>query len=284
MRRASAATGRRCCYLKGMSEPTVIEFKDQTPRAATLDAPGLLRNGRLPSDGPMSVNIPGVVAGLDYLYTKYSKQDSVSWADLVAPAIKYAEEGFVLDATLPSSVAEGRQSFQKYTALVADLPAERTGAARRANGSSTAITRATLRTIASEGAQAFYRGSIAQAHCRRHAGQRRADHGSRPGAVSRDRAQARVRPLSRSRAVHRRSAGERRRVALIEALQILGNYGPRPRATAARDADYLHYLIESWKARDRIARIADPAQWAVDYDEHLQASHAAELFARIRRD
>ena len=63
--------GQAVLYLKGMSEPTVIEFKDQTPRAATLDAPGLLRSGRLPGDGPMSVNIPGVVAGLDYLYTKY---------------------------------------------------------------------------------------------------------------------------------------------------------------------------------------------------------------------
>jgi gamma-glutamyltranspeptidase len=106
--------GQAVLFLKGMSEPTVIEFKDQTPRAATLDAPGLLRGGRLPIDGPMSVNIPGVVAGLDFLFTKYGS-GRVSWADLVAPAIKYADEGFVLDATLPSSVAEGRQSFQKYS-------------------------------------------------------------------------------------------------------------------------------------------------------------------------
>jgi gamma-glutamyltranspeptidase/glutathione hydrolase len=73
-------------------------------------------------------------------------------------------------------------------------------------------------------------------------------------------------------------------VSLVEALQVLANYGPKPRATAARDADYWHYLIESWKARDRVGRIADPAQWAVDFDDHLQPSHAADLFARIRRD
>jgi gamma-glutamyltranspeptidase/glutathione hydrolase len=73
-------------------------------------------------------------------------------------------------------------------------------------------------------------------------------------------------------------------VSVVEALQIFGNYAARPRATVTRDADYWHFLIESWKARDRIARIADPAQWAVDFDEHLQPSHAAELFARIRRD
>ena len=48
-------------------------------------------------------------------------------------------------------------------------------------------------------------------------------------------------------------------VSLLEALQILGNYEPAAAAPrSARDADYWHYLIESWKVRDRITRIADP--------------------------
>jgi gamma-glutamyltranspeptidase len=273
--------GQAVLYLKGMSEPTVIEFKDQTPRAATLDAPGLLRNGRLPSDGPMSVNIPGVVAGLDYLYSKYSNKQ-VSWADLVAPAIKYADEGFVLDATLPSSVAEGRQSFQKYTASSRIfLPNGRVP--RVGERFQNRDYAATLKTIASEGANAFYRGSIAK---------RIASDMSVNGGLITEADLAQYRAIERTPVSgHYRghvlftggppvSAG----VSLVEALQILGNYGPRPRATVTRDADYLHYLIESWKARDRIARIADPAQWAVDFDEHLQPSHAADLFARIRRD
>ncbi len=50
-----------------------------------------------------------------------------------------------------------------------------------------------------------------EADCGRHVGERRADHGSRPGAVSRDRAQAGVRPLSRPRSIYRWPAGERRR-------------------------------------------------------------------------
>ena len=51
--------GQAVLFLKGMSEPTVIEFKDQTPRAATLDAPGLLRGGRLPSRRPDVGQHPG---------------------------------------------------------------------------------------------------------------------------------------------------------------------------------------------------------------------------------
>jgi gamma-glutamyltranspeptidase len=273
--------GQAVLYLKGMSEPTVIEFKDQTPRAATLDAPGLLRNGRLPSDGPMSANIPGVVAGLDYLYTKYGSQ-RVAWADLVAPAITHADEGFVLDATLPSSVAEGRQSFLKYTASSRIfLPNGRVP--RPGDRFVNREYASTLKTIATEGAQSFYRGSIAKRIA--------ADMLVNGGLITEA-------DLAQYRAIERKPVSGRYRghvlytggppvsagVTLIEALQILGNYGAKPRATVARDAEYWHYLIESWKARDRIARIADPAQWAVDFDEHLQPSHAGELFAKIRRD
>ncbi len=144
--------------------------------------------------------------------TRSTAASSVSWADLVAPAIKYAEEGFVLDATLPSSVAEGRQSFQKYTASSriflpngrVPRPGERF--VNRDYGDDAADDRQRRRA-----------GVLSrldrETHCRRHAGQRRADHRSRPGAVSSDRAQAGVGPLSRSRPVHRRTAGERRRVA-----------------------------------------------------------------------
>jgi len=273
--------GQAVLFLKGMSEPTVIEFKDQTPRAATLEAPGLLRNGRLVSDGPMSVNIPGVVAGLDYLHDKYGS-NRVSWADLVAPAIKYAEDGFALDATLPSSVAEGRQSFQKYAAASRIfLPNGRVP--RPGDRFVNRDYATTLRAIAGEGADAFYRGSIA----RRIA----ADMQANGGLITES-------DLAQYKAIERKPVVGRYRghvvytagppvgagVSLLEALQILANYGPSPRATTVKDADYLHYLIESWKMRDRIARIADPAQWSVDYAEHLQPAHASDLFARIRRD
>jgi gamma-glutamyltranspeptidase/glutathione hydrolase len=206
----------------------------------------------------------------------------VSWADLVAPAIKYADEGFILDATLPSSVAESRQWFQKYTASSRIfLPNGRVPRVGERFINRDYAT--TLRTIASEGAQAFYRGSIAKRIA--------ADMLNNGGLITEA-------DLAQYRAIERKPVSGRYRghvlytagppvsagVSLLEALQILGNYGPRPQATTARDAEYWHYLIESWKVRDRVGRIADPAQWAVDFDEHLQTAHAAELFARIRRD
>ena len=270
--------GQAVFFLNGMPEPSVIDFKDQTPSAATVDNPRIFRGGRLVGDGPLAANIPGVVAGMDYLYSKYGS-GRVSWADLIAPAIAYAEQGFVLDQTLPSSVAEGRQYFQKYNAAAriflpngrVPKPGERFFNRDYA---------ATLRTIASEGAEAFYRGSIA----RRIA----ADMQANEGLITYD-------DLAQYRAIERKPVSGRYRdhvlftggppvgtgVTLLEALQVLGNYKPSTHATPATDADYWHYLIESWKMRDRVARIADPAQWPVDFEEHLEPAHATNLFGRI---
>jgi len=270
--------GQAVLFLSGMAEPSVIDFKDQTPGAATLDNPRIFRGPRLVGDGPVAANIPGVVAGMDYLYSKYGS-GRVSWAELVAPAVAHAEQGYVLDQTLPSSIAEGRQYFQKYSAAARIyLPNGRVPKAgdRFFNRDYAS----TLRTIASEGAESFYRGSLA----RRIA----ADMQTNDGLITYD-------DLAQYRAIERKPVTGRYRghvlftggppvstgVSLLEAFQVLGNYTPKANATPATDAEYWHYLIESWKVRDRVARIADPAQWPVDFEEHLESMHAANLFNRI---
>jgi gamma-glutamyltranspeptidase len=270
--------GQAVLFLNGMAEPSVIDFKDQTPSGATLDNPRIFRGARLVSDGPLSANIPGVVAGMDYLHARYGS-GRISWSELIAPAVASAEQGFVLDQTLPSSIAEGRQYFQKYTAAARIfLPNGRVpNAGERFFNRDYAST---LRILASEGADSFYRGSLA----RRIA----ADMQANDGLISFD-------DLAQYRAIERKPVNAHYRghilytggppvsagVSLLEAFQVLANYQPKTDATAARDAEYFHYLIESWKLRDRIARIADPAQWPVDFGDHLDTGHAADLFNRI---
>jgi gamma-glutamyltranspeptidase len=270
--------GQAVLFLNGMAEPSVVDFKDQTPGAATLDNPRIFRGARLVSDGPMAANIPGVVAGMDYLYSKYGS-GRISWADLVAPAVAYAEQGFVLDQTLPSSIAAGRQYLQKYSAASriflpnGKVPKPGDRFVNRDYA-------ATLRTIAGEGGDSFYRGSLA----RRIA----ADMQASDGLITFD-------DLAQYRAIERKAVSGHYRghvlftagppvsagVSLLETFQVLANYQPRAAVTPSGDADYWHHLIESWKLRDRVARIADPAQWPVDFEEHLDAAHAATLFGRI---
>jgi gamma-glutamyltranspeptidase/glutathione hydrolase len=270
--------GQAVLFLNGMPQPSVVDFKDQTPGGATLDNPRIFRGTRLVGDGPLSVNIPGVVAGMDYLHSKYGS-GRMSWSDLIAPAVAYAEQGFVLDQTLPSSIAEGRQYFQKYTAASRIfLPNGRVPKVGDRFVNRDYAT--TLRIIASEGAESFYRGSLA----RRIA----ADMQANDGLITYD-------DLAQYHAVERKPVSGHYRghelftggppvgagVSLLEAFQVLANYTPKPGATPAGDAEYWHYLIESWKMRDRIARIGDPAQWTVEFDEHLDPVHAGNLFRRI---
>jgi gamma-glutamyltranspeptidase len=267
--------GMAMLYLTGMSEPVAVDYKDQVPSHATRDNP-LVTSGS--GDGAAAANIPGVVAGMDLLYRRYASK-KVSWSDLLAPAIEYAEGGYELDASLPTSIAEGRRFFAKHPAAariyLPDGKVPRPGE-RFVNKD----YGATLRTIAKEGAEAFYRGSLA----RRIAD----DMAKNRGLITLD-------DLAQYRAIERRPLSGRYRghavysvpppvssgAALIETLQILEHYTPKPGAAYARDADYLHHAIEAWRVRDQGPRIADPALWEVNLGSHLDAAHAATLFKRI---
>ena len=272
--------GTAVLFLKGMKKPTVIEYKDMTPIKATADNPQIVRDGRIVADGPAAANIPGVVAGLDYAYRTYGS-GKVKWEDLVAPAIALADEGFILDEGLPSSIAEGRRFLEKWPEAAkiylpdgkVPRPGERFFNKDYAN---------TLRAIQKGGADAFYRGEIARKIA--------ADMEENGGILSfadlaQYRAIERV-PVMGSYRGHTLYAGGpplSTGIQLFESLHVLENYQPRAGARASTDADYLHYLVESWKVRDPLRRVADPERWPVEYEEHLTREHAAKLFAKIDR-
>ncbi|MDP2052272.1 MAG: gamma-glutamyltransferase [Acidobacteriota bacterium] len=270
--------GSAVLYLKGMKKPTVIEYKDMTPIRATADNPLLMQDGRIVADGPAAANIPGVVAGLDYAYRHYGS-GKVKWEDLVAPAIALADEGFILDEGLPSSIAEGRRFLEKWPEAAkiylpggkVPKPGERFFNKDYAN---------TLRAIQKGGADAFYRGEIAKKIA--------ADMEENGGILT-------YADMAQYRAIERAPVMGRYRghtlyaggppvstgIQLFESLHVLENYQPAAGARASTDPDYLHYLVESWKVRDPLRRVADPERWPVDFEEHLTAEHAKKLFAKI---
>jgi len=272
--------GQAILFLKGMTEPVVVEYKDMTPMRATPDNPKLFlpTGGRTAPDGPTVVNIPGVVAGLDLLYQKYGSK-KVAWADLVAPAVKLADEGYILDQALPTTIAEGRDSFAKYPeAAKIYLPGGRIPKAgdRFVNKD----LAETLRTLAKEGGESFYRGSIAR---------RIADDMAANGGVITFEDLAQYRAIERKPLVGRFHghliysvpAPVPTGLQIVETLQILDQYVPRAGATYANNADYMHYAIEAWRVRDGGARIADPERWPVDLGNHLEPGHALERFKLI---
>jgi len=270
--------GSAVLFLKGMKKPTVIEYKDMTPIRATPDNPLLMQDGRIVADGPAAANIPGVVAGLDYAYRHYGS-GKVKWEDLVAPAIALADEGFILDEGLPSSIAEGRRFLEKWPeAAKIYLPGGKVP--RPGERFFNKDYASTLRSIQKGGADAFYRGDIAKKIA--------ADMEENGGILT-------FADMAQYRAIERTPVMGRYRghtlyaggppvstgIQLFESLHVLENYQPRPGAKASTDPDYLHYLVESWKVRDPLRRVADPERWPVEFEEHLTAEHAKKLFAKI---
>jgi gamma-glutamyltranspeptidase len=134
--------------------------------------------------------------------------------------------------------------------------------------------------IAKEGAQAFYRGSIARKIAD--------DMAANGGIISmEDLAQYRAmerKPLEgryRGHAIYSAPPPTSDGSRLIETLQILDNYTPKPGANYKSDPEYLHYAIEAWRVRDAGGQIADPERWPIDLGNHLEPGHALERYKLI---
>ena len=270
--------GAAVLYLRGMKQPTVVDYKDQTPIHATVDNRAIMVDGRLVADGAAAANIPGVVAGLDYLHKKYGS-GKVKWAELVAPAITLADDGFVLDESLPTSIAEGRRFLEKYSEsariYLPDGKVPRPGD-RFFNKDYAA----TLRIVAKDGADSFYRGELARKIA--------ADMEANGGIIG-------LADLAQYRAIEREPiVGQYRGhvlyaggppvstgIQLFESLQILENYRPRAAARITTDADYFHHVLEAWKVRDPVRRVSDPERFPVEFAEHLTLEHAKKQFGKI---
>jgi gamma-glutamyltranspeptidase/glutathione hydrolase len=230
---------------------------------------------RTASDGPSVTNIPGIVAGMDLLYQKYGSK-KVSWADILAPSIKLADEGFILDHALPTTIREGQARFAKYPeSMKVFMPGGKVPqAGDRFRNPDYAET---LRILAKEGGQSFYRGSIAKRIVE--------DFAANGGVITaEDLAQYRaverkpVRGMYRGHLVFSAPPPVSNGADMIEKLQILDNYKPKAGASYANDADFLHYAIDAWRVKDSGVRIADPDRWPIDLGDHLEAAHAADRF------
>ncbi|MDO9144418.1 gamma-glutamyltransferase [Rhodoferax sp.] len=111
-------------------------------------------------DGGLSVGTPGLLRMLEAAHQAHGK---LPWADLFGPAIQLAEDGFAISERMHVSVvasaarikAQGEPAASHF--LNADGSAKATGTLLK-----NPELAATLRSIASGGANAFYTGSLAQ--------------------------------------------------------------------------------------------------------------------------
>jgi len=141
---------------------TFLDFREKAPLAAArdmyLDRSGNVIKGAS-TRGHLAAGVPGTVAGLEYAREKYGTRQRGA---LMAPAIGYAERGFVLDEGDAALLAVAGNDFRADAASAAIFlnHGEPYKAGDRLVQKDLART---LRQIAGRGPDAFYRGSIADA-------------------------------------------------------------------------------------------------------------------------
>jgi gamma-glutamyltranspeptidase / glutathione hydrolase len=134
---------------------TVINGTGFAPQAATI---GFYRSkGGIPEDGPLSVAVPGAVGGAALALKKYG---SKSMAEVLAPAIELAEQGFPISETLARALTSSRTELAKFPSTTKIWFKD----GRPLEMGDILINRdlaMTLRRIAAQ-PDAFYRGEIAR--------------------------------------------------------------------------------------------------------------------------
>jgi gamma-glutamyltranspeptidase/glutathione hydrolase len=140
-----------------------LDFIGDAPKAATLDK---FRGDRLwdfaktSTDGYLAPVVPGILAGWAALHDRYG---SMTWAQILAPAIDYAENGFPLTPAVAGQIAStdfGKVTTYPYGRSIFSNP---DGSLLRAGDIWVQKDlAATLKQIAAKGPVEFYKGEIAK--------------------------------------------------------------------------------------------------------------------------
>ncbi|RQR65813.1 gamma-glutamyltransferase [Burkholderia sp. Bp9126] len=138
-------------------KPYFLDYRERAPLAATkdmyLDKDGNVIKG-MSLYGPRAVGVPGTVAGMWEAQKRFGK---LKWKQVLAPAIHYARDGFVVDEQLAqrgvdaSKEFEGKTNFDKYFAGM------KAGVNFKQPDLADVLTR-----ISDDGAKGFYEGKTAE--------------------------------------------------------------------------------------------------------------------------
>lgn len=144
-------------HLAETGETFIMESREKAPAAATPDMFQGLGFTAASTSG-LSVGVPGTLLGVA---TALENWGTISLAEAIEPAIKLAEDGFEINKFLAEDTASYRTALQPETSAVFRLPSG--GPLPEGYLLKQPDLAKTLRLIADEGLDVFYRGEIADA-------------------------------------------------------------------------------------------------------------------------
>jgi len=260
-------------YLRHTNEAVVFNGTGTAPRAAT---PERYRDG-IPIGGPLAVSTPGSVGAWGAMHARFGRRP---WAGLFESAIYYAREGFGVSRAYSHYTEAGRG------VLRADARSARTflrDGAVPTLGTPIAqpeLAR-TLDALAGEGAESFYRGSIARelaAGCREAGVLVTADDLAECYADE----QAPIEVSYRGYTV-REAPPNSMGWVLLQELKIAEQFDLA--GMGALSADAIHTLVEAKKLAfvDRDRYSSDPRHFDAPLDKLLSDAYAARRAGEIDR-
>jgi gamma-glutamyltranspeptidase/glutathione hydrolase len=236
---------------------TFLDFRERAPLAATkgmyLDDKGNIVKGAS-TDGYLAVGVPGSVMGFETAREKYGTK---SRQDLIAPAIRYAKEGFTLNQADAAELNGGKAWLSRDPATAAIFT--------KADGKPFATgdklmqpdLANALSGISDQGPDGFYKGPVANAIVK-------ASQDKGGILANQDFEQYKVRELEPVKCNYRGyeiisspppSSGG---VIICEILNVLEGY---PLSyTGYASADTVHYMVEAMRYAyvDRNSALGDP--------------------------
>jgi gamma-glutamyltranspeptidase/glutathione hydrolase len=258
----------------------MIDGREKAPRAAHRDM-YLDENGdvveRASWDGPLAAGIPGIPAAIAHLARRYG---SLSLEQTLAPAIRYAREGFTVDARY-QAMAQWRQEALRASPAAAAIflhNGKVPGDGFVIKQPDLADTLAALQQLGSAG---FYEGEVAQRlvnGVRDSGGIWSLEDLRQYNIVERQPVTGQYGDIRITAAAPPSSGG----IALVEMLNILAGYDLERLDAVTRT----HVIVEAMRRayRDRADYLGDPDFVTVPAEKLTHPLYAAGLAAGIRLD
>ncbi len=262
----------------GKKELTGLNASGRSPRSLTLEE--LRKRGleKIPAFGPLPVSVPGAVDGWFELHERYGR---LPMADVLAPAVRYAREGFPLSEVIAYYWGRNAERLKDFPGFAETyLP----GGRAPVKGEIFRNPRLadTYETLGREGRDAFYKGDMARAI---------ADYMAEQGGfltyedLSSHRSEW-VKPVSTNYRGYDvwELPPNGQGIAALQMLNVLESYDLR--AMGHDSAEYLHLLVEAKKLafEDRARFYADMDFADVPVQGLISKKYAAKRRALIDPD
>jgi gamma-glutamyltranspeptidase / glutathione hydrolase len=257
-----------------------IDYRETAPAATTrdifLDDKGEA-DPKKSRDSALAIGVPGTVAGLALAHAKYGSQ-KFTLAELIAPAIRLAREGFPIEDDVADSLPRAKARLERWPSS-AKIFLKDDG---RPLGPGATLVQSdladTLAAIARDGPKAFYEGAIAEkvvAAVRDAGGLMTSDDLKSYQAIDREPLRGSYRGYDIVSMPPSSSGG----AILIEILNILEGYPD----FAADDTRRVHLVVEAMKLAyaDRATFFGDPASVDIPLTRLISKPYADELRRRI---